>query len=81
MVYYGLGMDVKEICCLFYRLQIVFIVTLSPTFVRECLVFILHFVSRVETLDEKLRNKNPLNFVLSPWSVIGKGSWTIVYDL
>ena len=36
------------------------------TFVRECLVFILHFVSRVETLDEKMRNKSPLNFVLSP---------------
>jgi len=36
------------------------------TFVRECQVFILHCVSRVETRDEKMRKKNPLNFVLSP---------------
>ena len=36
------------------------------TFVRECLVFISHCVSRLETLDEKMRKKNPLNFVRSP---------------
>ena len=36
------------------------------TFVRECQMFIFHFVSRVETLDEKMREKNPLNFRLSP---------------
>ena len=40
------------------------------TFVRECLVFISHCVSRLETLDEKSpppSEKNPLNFVLSPF--------------
>ena len=36
------------------------------TFVRECQVFNLHCVSRVETLDEKNEEKNPLNFVISP---------------
>ena len=39
------------------------------TFVRECLGFISHCVSRLETLDEKSpppSEKNPLNFVLSP---------------
>ena len=39
------------------------------TFVRECLVFISHCVSRLETLDEKSpppSEKNPLNFVISP---------------
>ena len=38
----------------------------SSTFVGECLVFISHCVSRLETLDEKLRRKNPLNFVIFP---------------
>ena len=36
------------------------------TFVRESQTFISHCVSRVETLDEKMRRKNPLNFVISP---------------
>ena len=38
----------------------------ASTFVRECQVFISHCVSRLETLVEKMRQKNPLNFVISP---------------
>ena len=41
----------------------------ASTFVRECWVFISHCVSRLETLDEKMRQKNPLNFVISPSNV------------
>ena len=47
------------------------------TFVRECQVFISHCVSRLETLDEKMGQKNPLNFVISPQKVIRSAMKTI----
>ena len=51
------------------------------TFVRECLVFISHCVSRLETLDEKMRRKNPLNFVNFPaHDVLLKNSCLICYS-
>ena len=49
----------------------------SSTFVGECLVFISHCVSRLETLDEKMRKKNPLNFVRSPLTRPGISSWNV----
>ena len=37
-------------------------------------MFISHCVSRLETLDEKMRQKNPLNFVISPMDHVDESS-------